>query len=136
MSTKVQYKIDEQQDLIGAPRTIEGNKYSEMQNYDHVYEPEGGYLYMTKPQMKYINDMVLAANVELIEMLQELPWKPWKEFNEQEFNLVKAREELADTFIFLYNIARILNMNVENYVLQKLETNIKRLEDGFHKEHE
>ena len=60
--------------------------------------------------------MVLAAHVELTEVLQELPWKPWKPEELQSNNKAKAAKEVIDTIIFCFGviIALGLESSIEN----------------------
>ena len=53
--------------------------------------------------ISYLREMILAANVELVELLNESNWKPWKKPSKV-VNAENALMECADVFLFLMNI--------------------------------
>ena len=63
-----------------------------------------------EPDMAYVRDLVLAAHIELAEVLQELPWKPWKSKDTQPNNKLNAIKEVIDTIIFCFEIIIALGM--------------------------
>jgi len=83
---------------------------------------------------QYINDLVLAAQMELHEMMDELPWKPWKSAEDQPARYPAAAEELADAFIFLFDIWFQLDVDVplKQLIIDKIIFNIKRLRPETH----
>lgn len=90
----------------------------------------------TKPNITYIRELVLATHIELDEFINELPWKPWKPIESQPFNLECATEELADVFIFAFNLWVALESYIEKdlqaTINSKIDKNVKRLLTGFH----
>jgi len=114
------------QDLIASHQALIGKSPLTMNSEDTI---------------KYVNDMVLALQVELVEMLQELPWKPWKPAHSQVCDIKKALEELDDVFIFAFNIRNMLEprlkepSSLEEGIARKIQTNIDRLRSGFHSQH-
>ena len=84
----------------------------------------------------YINSLVLGAQIELAEMLQEMPWKPWRPVESQCNNISAASEELIDALIFLLDIAYQMGLSssqIAHLVNRKLNTNLARLKSGHHK---
>jgi dimeric dUTPase (all-alpha-NTP-PPase superfamily) len=95
-------------------------------------------------KMDYIRDLVLGLQVELSEFLNEIPWKPWKSINKQNFNNIRAMEELVDCFIFLFDIWVVMQVNqidkefvnkidLEQMIKNKINYNLERLNTGLHK---
>lgn len=88
-------------------------------------------------QLQYIRDLTLAAHVELTEFLQELPWKPWIKKKHQQFSTNDAAGELVDVFIFILNLWTALDtrLDLEQFIAEKIDLNIERLNTGIHKSH-
>lgn len=84
-------------------------------------------------RMDYLRDLVLALNVELVEMLQNVPWKPWKPVYEQTLNSKEAEREFSDVFVFLIGICLTINpvMDLEKVLLETLEKVDKRIENNY-----
>lgn len=84
----------------------------------------------------YVNSLVLGAQIELTEMLQEMPWKPWRTIEDQHSNHSAAAEELIDAMIFLLDIAYQMGLSssqISHLINRKLNTNLARLKSGHHK---
>lgn len=85
-----------------------------------------------KNNQQFINDMVLAAIVELTEVLNETAWKPWKQ--QQESNLNKFSQELADVLHFFINLCIAGGISAEEMYNQFIEKNMinhKRQDEGY-----
>jgi len=81
---------------------------------------------------QYIKDMVLAAHVELTEILNETPWKPWKQ--NQELYPLRYRAEIADLMHFVINLCIVAEMSHEELFrlyMEKNKTNIERKRGGY-----
>jgi len=80
----------------------------------------------------YIRDLVLAAHMELSEVLNELPWKPWKPAEAQNYNPEAAAKEVVDVIIFCLDIIISLKQedNIENLVGETLKKIDLRLQGG------
>lgn len=81
---------------------------------------------------QYIKDMVLAAQVELTEVLNETSWKPWKK--QQETHPLKYKQELADLLHFFVNLCLAAEMTPKelfNLYMDKNKENIDRKESGY-----
>ncbi len=83
-------------------------------------------------RVRFIKDMVLAAEDELHEALAEVGWKPWatsRHINEEAF-----KGELVDLFHFFMNLCLVVKMTPqelhERYA-EKRERNIKRQQEGY-----
>jgi dimeric dUTPase (all-alpha-NTP-PPase superfamily) len=86
-------------------------------------------------RMQYIRDLTLATHVELAEFIQELPWKPWK--NNKHYDLNAASDELADIFIFTFDLWLALgtSRDLEYTVRNKIAGNMSRLKKKEHIKH-
>lgn len=87
-------------------------------------------------KMAYINHLVLGAQIELAEFLQEMPWKPWRTMEQQNKNYSAAAEELIDSMIFLLDIAYQMGLSssqISHLICKKLNINLARLKSGHHK---
>lgn len=86
-----------------------------------------------------LSSLVLALNAESFEFLNELPWKKHVPLANQKFSPVYAFKELVDCFIYLFDMWVILkesteiDLNLEQHLLHKIETNKLRLKQGEHK---
>lgn len=80
---------------------------------------------------QYIKDMVLAAQVELTEILNETPWKPWKK--QQDLHPSKYKEEIADLLHFVINLCLVARMTPKElyglYVTKHSINKMRILED-------
>jgi len=56
----------------------------------------------TAERIKFIKDMMLAAQNELVEALNEMSWKPWTVG--ERFNTTAFTSELGDAFQFIMNM--------------------------------
>jgi hypothetical protein len=81
---------------------------------------------------KYVRDMVLGAQVELGEFIQELPWKPWK--NDAGRPDADAREraveELIDVLHFVLNLALAMRIDGDELIgayTLKHQVNMRRM---------
>lgn len=63
-------------------------------------------------------DLAICLNVESSELLELFLWK-----KEEEVNLDKVRDELADVFYSAFLLAHQFNFDVKDIVLQKLKRN-------------
>ena len=66
-------------------------------------------------------DLTLALNVEAGELLELFLWK-----NENQADIAKVKEELADVFAFAFLIAHKYGFNVKEIVLDKINANSKK----------
>ena len=88
--------------------------------------------YPTFMQEQYIKDMVLAAIVELTEILNETPWKPWKK--QQELNYENYCKEIADLFHFVINLCIVADINPDmlfELYMAKNRENVVRHKGGY-----
>lgn len=76
-------------------------------------------------QFHSIKNLAMALSVESSELLEIYQWLSEEESNNLSNTLVmgKAREEVADIFIYLLKIADKLNIDLEDAVLLKLKQN-------------
>jgi len=80
----------------------------------------------------FIKDMILCANCELMECLQETPWKQWK--LNQNFDKEKFREELIDVWHFLINLSIAAGFDEDslyNEFMDKNNLNLKRQQEKY-----
>jgi NTP pyrophosphatase (non-canonical NTP hydrolase) len=66
-------------------------------------------------------DLALAINVEAAELLELFLWK-----NENEADLDRVREELADVFAFAFLMAERYQFDVSEIVLEKIQKNAEK----------
>ena len=76
-------------------------------------------------QFHSIKNLTMALSVESSELVEIYQWLSEKESNDNSNEIIKqkAREELADIFIYLLRIAEKLNIDLENAALDKLDLN-------------
>jgi phosphoribosyl-ATP pyrophosphohydrolase len=72
----------------------------------------------TEDAIAYIRNMVLAAEDELHEALQEVGWKPWA--SSKHINRDGFVSELVDTWQFLMNLAQVVGVTPDEFA-SKLE---------------
>jgi NTP pyrophosphatase (non-canonical NTP hydrolase) len=66
-------------------------------------------------------DLAIAINVEAGELLEAFLWK-----NSENAKPEKIREELADIFAFAFLLAKKMNFNVKDIVLEKIKKNAEK----------
>jgi NTP pyrophosphatase (non-canonical NTP hydrolase) len=76
-------------------------------------------------QFHSIKNLTMALSVESSELVEIYQWLSEEESNDQtnEVVLTRAKEELADIFIYLLRISSKLNIDLEEAVLAKMEKN-------------
>lgn len=93
-----------------------------------------------KERVDFIMDHSLYMEQELQETLYELPYfKRWKDYSnmtnvEKQLAIVKAQEELIDTWHFFMNIALSLGFTADTFYqayLNKIAENNKRQDEGY-----
>lgn len=122
-----------------------------VQNYDTLIDiiqrqrdfqdrVDGRYAEDILNRIDYIRDMVQAANVELVEALNETTWKPWTSPAESKINADALVGELIDVLCFWVNILlaakpgttpRELADLINEHHLTKVTINHKRQDDGY-----
>jgi len=81
---------------------------------------------------QYIKDHILAAIVELTEILNETPWKPWKK--QQKLNHEKYCKEIADLMHFVINLCIVADIDSDmlfGLYMDKNKENVVRHEEGY-----
>nr|WP_315032542.1 nucleotide pyrophosphohydrolase [uncultured Chryseobacterium sp.] len=63
-------------------------------------------------------DLAIALNIETSELLELFLWKRDVEVDEN-----KVKEELADIFMYAFNIANKFNFDIPSIINEKLEKN-------------
>ncbi|CAD7813557.1 hypothetical protein CHRY9390_02674 [Chryseobacterium aquaeductus] len=63
-------------------------------------------------------DLALALSVEASELLELFLWK-----NNEDFNLNKLKDELADVFMYAFLIANKNDLDIHQIVLDKIKKN-------------
>ncbi|MCQ9635691.1 nucleotide pyrophosphohydrolase [Chryseobacterium sp. WG23] len=63
-------------------------------------------------------DLAIALSIEASELLEVFLWK-----KNEEFNIDKLEEELADVFMYGLLLADKNNININNIILKKLHKN-------------
>lgn len=66
-------------------------------------------------------DTALALSIEASELNEVFLWK-----NENEVNVEKVKEELADVFIYSLDLARQYNLNVADIIRAKIKRNAEK----------
>lgn len=76
-------------------------------------------------QFHSIKNLSMALSVESSELVEIYQWISEEESNDNSNEIIrnKAREELADIFIYLLRIASKLDIDLETAALDKLELN-------------
>lgn len=85
-------------------------------------------------RIEYIRTNVLAAQAELIEVLNETGWKPWKTVDYGRVNRQAYLDELADVFIFLLNlclVGQITGRDLATAIVKKWRINRRRQKNGY-----
>lgn len=80
----------------------------------------------------YINEQSMALIMEVSEALRETPWKSWKK--QQNLNMVKFREELADVQLFLLNLIISTGLSADDFLAicaAKQRLNFTRQDSGY-----
>lgn len=66
-------------------------------------------------------DLAIALNIETSELLEIFLWK-----RDNDVDVIKVKEELADIFMFALNIADKFNFDVTEIIEQKMVLNAKK----------
>lgn len=66
-------------------------------------------------------DLAIALNIETSELLELFLWK-----GNEEVNIDKLKEELADVFMYALLLAEKHNLNIQEIVENKIEINNKK----------
>ena len=76
-------------------------------------------------QFHSIKNLAMALSVEVAELLEIYQWKTELESNDLEDTelQIKAKEEIADIFIYLLRISSKLNIDLEKAVNEKMALN-------------
>lgn len=69
-------------------------------------------------------DLAISLNLEAGELLENFQWKSSEEATEVKFEEIK--EEIADVMIYLLLLCDKLEINLEDAVHSKLQTNAKK----------
>jgi len=80
-----------------------------------------------------LKECVLAAQVELVEVLNEVNWKPWKK-SKKVVNKELLVTELVDVFQFLVNGCIAMDIKEEDLMqayAEKLKINYQRIEENY-----
>ena len=72
------------------------------------------------PRPQTLRNLAISLNLEAAEVLEYFQW------DEQAENLNGLADELADVALYLLQIARIAEIDIEQAMLAKLERNYKR----------
>jgi len=90
-------------------------------------------------KQQYINQMILACQEELIEIMRETAYKNpefvpfgWKK--QQQFNRDKFKEELVDLWHFVMNLANAMEITPEEFYetyIYKNKVNLERWENDY-----
>jgi len=66
-------------------------------------------------------DLAIALNIETSELLELFLWK-----RDQDVNIEKIKEELADVFTFALNLSDKFNLDVFEIVMEKMKKNAEK----------
>lgn len=66
-------------------------------------------------------DLAIALNIETSELLELFLWK-----HDQDVNIEKIKEELADVFTFAFNLSDKLKLDVFEIVMEKMKKNAEK----------
>ena len=80
-------------------------------------------------QFHSIKNLSMALSVESSELVEIFQWMTEIQSNNvanDNVKFPKVRDEIADIFIYLIRISSKLNINLEEAVLNKMETNIAK----------
>lgn len=66
-------------------------------------------------------DLAIALNIETSELLELFLWK-----RDQDVNIEKIKEELADIFTFALNLSDKFNLDVFEIVMEKMRKNAEK----------
>jgi dimeric dUTPase (all-alpha-NTP-PPase superfamily) len=106
-----------------------------MDKLDLIFKKQKQLQTKMKYELKWqenISINVLAAKVELTELLQETNWRPWKTIKEIDKN--KLIEEYIDIIHFIINLALLLDITpskLYNEYCKKNEINHKRQQQKY-----
>lgn len=66
-------------------------------------------------------DLAIALNIETSELLELFLWK-----RDQDVNIEKIKEELADIFTFALNLSDKFNLDVFEIIMEKMRKNTEK----------
>lgn len=66
-------------------------------------------------------DLAIALNIETSELLELFLWK-----RDQDVNIEKVKEELADIFTFAFNLSDKFSLDVFEIVMEKMNKNAEK----------
>lgn len=104
-----------------------------MDKLQAMFELQWDYLTRYGLNNSSTKDSVLAAIVELVEVLNETPWKSWKKHQKEPVK-AKIAEELADVMHFVIEIAIESDINFDEFFtafVDKNAINRVRQETGY-----
>lgn len=80
-------------------------------------------------QFHSVKNLSMALSVEASELAELFQWLKEKESNEVSSNVnlkAKLKDEIADVFVYLLQIAKKSDINIEEAVLDKIKKNAKK----------
>lgn len=77
------------------------NEFNYNRDWDQFHSPE---------------NLAKSITIESAELLECFQWT-------SEFDIKDVQEELADIFIYAFNLAQKLDLNIEEIIFKKIETN-------------
>ena len=90
--------------------TAEMNKFVTEQGW---YEPDS-------PKPQTLRNLAVSLSLESAEVLEHFQW------NEEEIDKSEVGQELADVALYLLQIASVAEIDLEQAILSKLESNYSR----------
>lgn len=89
----------------------------------HRFVAAQGWYDPNSPRPQTLRNLAISLNLEASELLEHFQWK------EQLMNPQAFASELADVALYLMQIASLSGIDLEQAILDKLETNYKRTWD-------
>lgn len=93
---------------------------SELTQAMHRFVREKGWYEADSPRQQTLRNLAISLNLEAAEVLEHFQW------NNELANPDGLSEELADVALYLLQIASIAGIDLEQAILDKLETNYQR----------
>ncbi|MFB6158981.1 MAG: nucleotide pyrophosphohydrolase [Candidatus Nanohalobium sp.] len=78
-------------------------------------------------------NIAMSISIEASELMEHFQWKdnvPVKKIKQDEELMAGVREELADVILYSLSMAQRLDIDIEKAVLEKLEENRERFDEG------